>query len=115
MTVQKLKPTIDSEFTAARMYYEIISALNQLELKGLELNLLAFMSVKGSISNTNNKEVFCTTFSSSKSSVNNTIHKLTKRNLLKKVDGKIKIIAPIALNFKDSVVIKITLDAETRK
>ncbi len=115
MTVQKLKPTIDSEFTAARMYYEIISSLNQLELKGMELNLLAFMAVKGSISNTNNKEVFCETFKSTKASINNTISELTKKSLLKKTEGKVRIISSIALNFKDSVVLKITLDAETRK
>lgn len=73
------------------------------------------MAVKGSISNTNNKEVFCTTFKSTKATVNNTVHKLTKRNLLHKVEGKVKIITPIALNFKEPVIIRITLDAETGK
>lgn len=111
MTIQKLKPTIYSEIEAAQRYYEILSSLNQLELKALEINLLAFMAVKGSISNTNNKEVFCETFGSSKSSVNNVIHKLTKKKLLYKSENKVKIIPAIALDFKSSVVIQITLNA----
>lgn len=114
MTVQKLKPTIDSEFEAAKRYYSIISILNNLNLKPIELNLLAHMAVKGSISNTNNKELFCQTFKSTKASVNNVIYFLTKRGLLHKVENKVKIIPQISLNFKEPVVIKITFDAETR-
>lgn len=113
MTVQKLRPTIDSEFEVAKRYYKVVSTLNGIDLKNLELNLLAWIAVKGSISNTNNRDVFCQTFDSTKSSVYNVVNKLTKRGFLYKIDNKIKIIPSISLNFKETVVIKITLDAET--
>lgn len=114
MTVQKLKPILDSEFEAAKRYYSVISVLNNLDLKNIELNLLAHMAVRGSISNTNNKELFCTIFNSTKASINNVINRLTKRGLLHKIDNKVRIIPQIDLNFKEPVVIKVTFDAETR-
>jgi len=115
VTVQKLKPTIDSEFEAAKRYYKVISAINKLDLTEMEVNLFAFMAVKGSISNTNNKATFCETFDSTENSVNNVINRLTKRGLLLKKEGKVKIINPIALNFKEPVIVKITFDAEAPK
>jgi len=114
VTVQKLKPVLTTEFEMAQRYYELISNLNSLKLKPMEIKLLAYMAVRGSISNTNNKEVFCATFGSSKSSINNVIYKLSKRGLLYKTEGKVRIIPQIALNFKEPVILKITLDAETR-
>lgn len=110
MTVQKLKPRIDSEFETARRYYQIISDVNKLELKNMELNLLAFIAVKGF---TNNKEVFCTSFGSSLPSMYNMVNRLSKKKLLYKENKKIKILPAIALNFKEPVILKITLNAET--
>lgn len=115
MTVQKLKPNVTTEFEMAQRYYELISGLNNLGLKPMEIKLLAHMAVKGSISNTNNKETFCQMFNSSKSSINNVIYQLSKRGILYKTEGKVKITPQIALNFKEPVILKITLDAETRK
>lgn len=114
MTVQKLKPTIDSEFEAARRYFSMVAAINDIHITPIELKLLAFMAVKGSISNTNNKDVFCETFQSSKASVYNIIGSLSEKGLLHKIDNKVKIIPSIALNFKEPVVVKITFDAETK-
>ena len=116
MTAQKLKPTLYSDFEAARSYLSVISALNKLELTDLELNLLAFIAVKGTISHTNYKQTFCDTFGSSENSVNNAVGRLVKkRKLLIKIDNKIRLIPQIALNFKEPVVLKITFDAKTRE
>lgn len=115
MTVQKLKPIIYSEFEAARRYYALISVLNNLELKNMELNLLAYIAEKGSISNTNNKQTFCQDHKSTIHSINNCVRGLKKKGLLIKSEGKIKTIPSIALNFKEPVIIKVTLDAETRE
>ena len=114
MTVQKFKPTIDSEFEVAKRYYAVVSGVSELSLTDMELNLLAYMAVKGSISNTNVKSNFCEAFLSTEKSVNNVINRLTKRGLLYKHEGKVKILQNIALNFKEPVIIKITFDAETR-
>lgn len=115
MTVQKLKPRITSEFEVAKRYYSVVSALNTLKLTDMELNILAFIATRGSISNTNMKKTFCELFKSTENSINNRIGELLKRGILQKQEGKVRIIQSIALSFKEPVVIKITFDAETRE
>lgn len=115
MTVQKFKPIIDSEFEMAKRYYSVVSALNVLKLTDMELNLLAFIGTRGSISNTNQKKIFCEIFNSTENSVNNRIGELLKRGILQKHEGKVRIIKSIALNFKEPVIIKVTFDAKTRE
>jgi DNA-binding MarR family transcriptional regulator len=91
-------------------YYSIISLLNSLKLRKREVQLLAFIAVRGSITNPAAREDFCSTFKTTKATVGNIISRLTKKKLLIKDGNKIKVNQVLSLNFGSSVLLKILLN-----
>lgn len=110
MIVQKIKTTDSTDYSRARKYFATISSLNSLSLSNMELNLLAFVATTGCISNSDNKQSFCTKFDSTKYSVNNTIHQLKKKGFLVKAENKVNIPKQLALDFSSPIILQITLD-----
>ena len=95
-------------------YYSVISDLNSLRLSDRELQLLAFIATRGTITNPAAREEFCKTYKTSQAVIYNTIRKLKLKRLLVKESGRIKIIPALALDFSQSIVLKITLNNDTR-
>ena len=100
---------------AAITYYSVISAINALKLSGKELQLLAFIAVRGTITNPAAREEFCSTYKTSQAVIYNTIRKLKKKKLLLKENNRIKVNPALALDFNQSVVLQITLNNDTRR
>lgn len=115
MTVQKIKKTTYSDLDTANLYFAALAATNQLKLNAMELGLLSFIAIKGSISHGGNKQLFAKEFDCSVFSINNTVHQLKKKGLLEKVDGKINLPKVLSLDFSKPIILQITLDVTKRE
>ena len=111
--LQELKKEYKSQFDVAFKYYSIINILNDLKLKRKELQLLAFIAVRGSISYGGKKEEFIELYGSSNASIGNIISFLSKKELLEKKNGKNEIIAPLKmLDFSLPITLQLHINAE---
>ena len=109
MIVQQLEKKSSDSLQQAYRYYSILSALNNLNLTEREIQLIAFMAVKGSISIMTNKEAFCELYGSSFPTINNIVSKLKQLKIFVK-DNKDIIVNPlISLDFTKDVVLQIKL------
>lgn len=109
---QKLEKKCNTAIDVAIQYFTIISAFNALKLPEREIQLLAFTAVKGNISSGGKKDEFATMFGSSTASVGNMIHKLKKKKLLQKVDGKLKVHPALQLDFNGHIRLQLNIHAE---
>lgn len=79
----------------------------------MELNLLAFTAVRGTISSGGAKEKFIEMFpTSTKASIGNAVYKLTQKGLLIKKDKKIVVNPSIILNFSMPLILQIKLNGK---
>lgn len=111
IVVQKLKKSYEYKIDKAIAYFSIIDALNSLHLTKKQIELLAYTSIRGTISSLSSKEEFVKQFGSSIDSINNMISKLYKKRLLiKQKDGKIKVPNSLIIDFESSeIVLNITI------
>lgn len=111
IVVQRLKKNYSNRIDKAITYFSILDALNSLSLTKKQIELLAYTSLRGTISSLSSKEDFVKQFGSSVDSINNMISKLYKKKLLiKHKDGKIKIPKSLVLDFDNSeIVLNITI------
>jgi hypothetical protein len=82
-------------------YYSILSILGDWRLSKRDLELLAFASLRGSLSSTTGKSEFCTLFKSSIHTINNIVSKLKRKGLLVKEGSKIKVHPRIKPEFEN--------------
>ncbi len=104
--IQKLRKQEKDALGVARRYYAILSAVNDLKLTEREIQLMAFIAVKGNIGYVNNREEFCKLYKSSSATVNNMTSKLKKMTILVKDGTKLKINPHILLNFENDIIIE---------
>jgi hypothetical protein len=74
-----------------------------------DVQLIAFLAVKGNVSYTVNKEEFCNKYNSSEATMNNIISKLKKMNIVYKEGNKIKLHPAILLDFNKNISLNINL------
>lgn len=111
IVLQRLRKNYSSKIDKAITYFSILSALNSLGLTRKQIELLAYTSIRGTISSLSSKEDFVKSFGSSVDSINNMISKLYKKKLLvKHPDGKIKVPKYLMIDFDNSeIVLNITI------
>lgn len=107
--VQRLKKEIDSDMELAMLYYNILSAINSLNLTEREIQLISFTAIKGNITYANVREEFCKTYNSTSPSINNIISKLKKVGIFVKENGKVKVNPIIVIDFKKDLTLEIKL------
>ena len=107
--VQKIRIKEENALAKAIKYYSVLMLLNNIHLAPMEINLLAFTALKGTISSGGSKKQFCEIFSSSKASIGNNIHLLRKKHLLTKVEGKVRVIPPLQIDFTHDLILNIKL------
>ncbi len=111
--LQKWKQTQENEFSLAEKYYSLLSAMNSLQLTEREIQLVAFTAIKGNISNVNVRAEFISLHKgTSGPTINNIISKLKKKNIFIKENGKVKVNPKIVLDFKNNIIINISLQHE---
>lgn len=107
--IQFLRRTFKEEVVKAVKYYSLISVWNSLRLTEREIQLLAYTSIRGTISSLSSKEEFSRLYGSSPATINNMISKLRATGLLVKSQGKYKVNEQINLDFSKSVVLTFKL------
>jgi len=107
--VQKIQKHYKDSIELAIKYYQTICILNDLPITDKELKLLAFTAHRGTISGRAPKEEFARQFNSSIASVGNLIGKLKGMGLLEEVDGEYRVKKALALDFKQDLLIQLTL------
>lgn len=110
--IQKLIRKEKDVLSVAIKYYSILSVINDFRLGEREIQLVAFIAVKGNISYSTNREEFCKLYNSSSPTINNMISRLKKLNILVKENSKVKVNPKILLNFENDIILetKITLN-----
>jgi len=115
INVQKIRIIEDDPFSRAVKYYSILSILNNLELTEMDINLLSFIAVRGTISSGGAKKIFTERFNSSISSIGNYISKLSKRGFqVKNQANKIIVHPGMVLNFNYPIILQITIDGQEK-
>lgn len=107
--VQKIKNISENQYERAYRYYAILSIINDLQLTKKELEVIAFTSREGNISDYKIKNKFYDEFGGSSFSLTNTIASLKKKKLLLKEKTLIFINPIISLDFKEELNIVITI------
>src|SRR6478609_5389210 len=111
--LQRLNPLVQDEFSKAQAYYCILSSLNNLFLTEREVQLIAFMVIKGNMLSLPIKEEFCIKFDSTLATISNMVSKLRKKHILVKDKNKTKVNPKIVLDFSRPVVLQISLSYES--
>lgn len=109
ITTLRIKKEYKDRLEVAIKWYSIISVLNDFNLPPLEIKLLAFIAVEGTISSGGKKDRFCSIFNSTKGSVDNSIGKMYKKFFLIKKDGKLRIHPQLFLDFNNSFLVQLNI------
>jgi len=111
---EKIQIQVPSKFEVAKRYYGVLFKVNNIKVKPLEIDLVAFSAINGTITTPPVREEFIRTFQSSKFSFNNMSSRLQKLNILVKKEGKIKVNPIILPDFSSpSFKIEITIINDT--
>jgi len=115
MITQRWDKEVDGDLQRAIVYYSILSNVNELDLTVRQVELLAFTSLRGTISSITAKREFARRFSSSVDSVGNLISNLYRRQFLQKEGKRIFVNPAIDFDFSEDIVINIRISGPKRK
>lgn len=104
--VKTIKKSYDSVIKAGITWFKFISAINDISLTKRELELLAFINIRGTISSMQAKEDFCNEFQTSKATISNMISRLLKKRLLIKEKNKTKINPALKVDFNNDFIVR---------
>lgn len=107
--VQRLEKRLPSDIHRAVKYYSILSVLNDLELTDKQVELLAFTSIRGTITSPSARKEFVEMFDSSLPSLENIKGKLVRRGWLTKIEGKYRVNPRVNLDFTKDIILQINL------
>lgn len=92
----------ETSLATCRKYYGILFLVNNISISPMELELLCYCVLYGTISTPPTREEFLTNTSIKKASMYNLIARLQKKKLLiKGIDKKIRINPSLKINLKD--------------
>lgn len=110
VVLKTIKKTYDSHLKAGITWFRFIGAINNINLTKRELELLAYINHRGTISSSSAKEDFCKLFNSSSATVSNMTAKLLKQKILIKDKGKTKINPALKVDFDKNFVVRFFID-----
>jgi len=111
--VQIIKASSRDVYSSAEKYYSIISAVNDLKLTQREVQLVAFTAIKGNMSYANFREEFCKKYATTSPTINNIISKLKRKQVLVKINGKVKVNPVIVVDFEKALKLEIKIIHDT--
>jgi chromosome segregation and condensation protein ScpB len=107
--LQKIEKHVDSDLQRAIRYYSLLCAANEIKLSRRQLELLAFIAVKGNISSPAARREFVEMFNSSLASLENIKGKLVKKGWLVEIDRKYRVNPKINMDFSKDILLQINL------
>jgi hypothetical protein len=108
--VQKISKNILDEFALAEKYYSIISIINNLNLTQREIELVAYTSIVGNITQPKFRQEFCDLYNTSNATINNMTSKLRKMYVMVKAGKNVKINPILILDFNSNLNLVITFN-----
>ena len=110
MFVQKIKKSYVDEVEMAEKYYSIVSVLNDIPLTNRDIQLLAFLAVKGTLNSVSSRKEFCEKHNTSIATINNIISKLKKYKLVVKKENKWRVNEAISPKFENNLGLVLSLE-----
>ncbi len=107
--VQKLQKKLPSNIEKAIRYYSILSIVDDINLTRKQVELLAFTSVRGTITSPSARREFVEMFDSSLQSLQNIKNQLKKKGWLIEVDKKHRVNPRVNLDFSKDIFLQINL------
>jgi hypothetical protein len=107
--IQTIKGTEEGDMAIAIRYYSVLAALNKIKLTEREIQLIAFLAIRGNVSYSTNREEFCKLYSSSSGTIYNMLSRLRKMGILIKSNSKVKVHPSIMLDFNNDLLLQIKL------
>lgn len=96
-----LQKDIRNEFELAKTFFGIISVVNNLELTNRDLQVLAYVAIRGTITGTKRKREFIRLFGSSLASISNTVFKLKTKHFLLRKGTKVVLNPQLAMKIEN--------------
>lgn len=113
LIIQRISSASSDAFQKAVKYYSVLFSLNGIDIPDMQLNILAFTAVRGTISSGGAKEKFIEMFpTATKASIGNVVFQLRKKGFLIKRDKKIVVNPSIYLDFKRPIILQIKLNGK---
>lgn len=109
ITTLRIKKKYETKIDVAIKYYSILSIINNLGWSPLDIKILAFTALEGSISSGGKRERFCELFNSTKNTVYNYTGLLEKAGYLIKKEKKIVLHPQLSLP-SSTIILNITLE-----
>jgi|ERR1044072_92559 hypothetical protein len=106
-TVKTVGKEFPDKIASGIAWFTFITAINNIHLSRRELELLAFINSRGTISSISAKDEFCKIFGTSKATISNMVSKLSSFKLLVKEKSKTRINPSIRVDFSNDLFIKL--------
>lgn len=110
--VQTIRKKFPKSLDKAIRYYSLLSAINGIGLTRKQIELLAFTSVRGTITPMSARQEFIETFGSSFPSLENIKIKLAKLGWLVEIDKMYRVNPQVNLDFHRNIILHISLEDE---
>jgi hypothetical protein len=108
--VKTIRKSFTDKIKAGVTWFKFIAAINDIKLAKRELELLAFINFRGTISSSSAKEEFIKMFDSSLGTVSNMTARLLKLKILIKENSKTKINPALRVDFDKDFVVRFFID-----
>lgn len=124
VTKKKFIKAKENEIEQSILYYKVFFAVNSIELKPMEYNILGFLNVFSTLSTPGNKKKFIEYFKSSKHTIESYTSVLYKKGFLEKKDKKtylkdtLKIDFPVVISviiLEELLMPKLSLSSSNKK
>lgn len=109
MILQVIEKRYTDAVETALKYYDFLVHLNNLPITPGEVQLMAFIAVRGNINSGGAKEAFMARFGSSRATIGNMVYMLTGKGVLQREGRKLTLHPSFSLDFTQDIVIKLTL------
>lgn len=90
MGILNIKKEYADELHCGERVVSAILALSGIHVTQRELELLTYLSIKGSVSSVNHRNDFLSKYKTTENSMNNALGSLKRKGLIEKLDGKVK-------------------------
>lgn len=110
--VKTIRKKFTDKITAGMTWFTFITTMNGIRLTTRQLQLMAFINARGTISSTSARSEFCKLFDSSSATIGNMVSELTKLKLLYKDKGKTKVNPSLRVDFNKDFVIRFYMSVE---
>ena len=108
-TIEKNQQTYEKPIERAIAYYRTLFALNNIKLQKKELELLAFTSIRGTITPPSARQEFCEQFKTTINHTENLKASLIKKGYLVKKDSVYRVLPALQKDFSLPLIMQITL------